>query len=162
MSLSCRVSAISAFCWPTTQTPSITNSPVAMVHTKPVIAILVPKNWLQWQCSLESRNRLCLHRLAWPRKPTTRIKQSVASYYATKVIAQRNPKIGCKATSLSTSGPPSTTRCLGPIRANYPNSISIGSTAFAQMTVEYPYTLQWDAHSPPKNCPFPQADLDPI
>jgi len=42
-SLSCRVSAISAFCWPTTQTPSITNSLVAVVHTKPVIAILVPK-----------------------------------------------------------------------------------------------------------------------
>ena len=42
-SLSCRVSAISAFCWPTTQTPSITNSVVAIIHTKLVIAILVPK-----------------------------------------------------------------------------------------------------------------------
>ena len=42
-SLSRRVSAISAFCWPTTQTPSITNSVVTIVHTKPVIAILVPK-----------------------------------------------------------------------------------------------------------------------
>jgi len=41
-SLNCRVSAISAFCWPTTQTP-ITNSLVAIVHTKLVIAILVPK-----------------------------------------------------------------------------------------------------------------------
>jgi len=37
--LSCRVSAISAFCWLTTETPSITNSSVAIVHTKPVIAI---------------------------------------------------------------------------------------------------------------------------
>jgi len=44
-SLSCRVSAIglSAFCWPTTQIPSITNSPVAIVRTKQVITILVPK-----------------------------------------------------------------------------------------------------------------------
>jgi len=42
-SLSCRVSAISAFCWPTTQIPSITNSRVAIVRTKQVIAILVPK-----------------------------------------------------------------------------------------------------------------------
>ena len=42
-SLSCRVSAISAFCWPTTQTPSITNCIDAIVHTKPVIAILVSK-----------------------------------------------------------------------------------------------------------------------
>ena len=44
-SLSCRVSAIglSAFCSTTTKTPSISNSIVAIVHTKPVIAILVPK-----------------------------------------------------------------------------------------------------------------------
>jgi len=42
-SLSCRVSAISAFCWPTTQTPSITDCIDAIVHTKPVIAILVSK-----------------------------------------------------------------------------------------------------------------------
>jgi len=42
-SLQCRVSAVSAFCRPTTQTPSITNCLVAVVHTKPVIAVLVPK-----------------------------------------------------------------------------------------------------------------------
>jgi len=42
-SLSCRVLAISAFCWSTTQTPSITNSLVAIDHAKPVTAILVPK-----------------------------------------------------------------------------------------------------------------------
>ena len=39
----CKVSAISAFCRPTTQTPSTTNRIVAIVLTKPVIAILVPK-----------------------------------------------------------------------------------------------------------------------
>jgi len=27
--------------------------------------------------------------------------------------------------------------------------------------VECPYTLQWDAHSPPKICPFPCGNLDP-
>ena len=42
-SLSCSVSAIYAFGRPTTQTPSITNCIVAIVHTNPVIAILVPK-----------------------------------------------------------------------------------------------------------------------
>ena len=42
-SISCRVSEISAFCWPTAQTASMTNCLVAIVHTKPVIAILVPK-----------------------------------------------------------------------------------------------------------------------
>ena len=43
MSLSCGVSVIPAFSWSTTQTPSITNCLVAIVHTKPVIAILVSK-----------------------------------------------------------------------------------------------------------------------
>ena len=42
-SISCRVLEISAFCWPTAQTPSMTNCLVAVVHTKPVIAILVRK-----------------------------------------------------------------------------------------------------------------------
>ena len=42
-SLRYRVSAISAFCRPTIQTASITNRLIAIVHTKPVIAILVPK-----------------------------------------------------------------------------------------------------------------------
>jgi len=35
--------AISAFSRLTTQTPSISNCLVAIVHTKPIIAILVPK-----------------------------------------------------------------------------------------------------------------------
>jgi len=45
-SLSCRVSAISAFCQLTTQAPmnsSISNRLVAIFHTKLIIAILVPK-----------------------------------------------------------------------------------------------------------------------
>ena len=65
MSLSYRVSGISAFCWPTTQTPSITNSLVTIVHIKPVIATLV-QNWLPWQrpsAPLESH----LTRLLGPR-----------------------------------------------------------------------------------------------
>jgi len=39
----CKVSAITAFCQPTTQTPFITNCLDAIVLTKPVIAILVSK-----------------------------------------------------------------------------------------------------------------------
>jgi len=39
VSLSYSVLAISAFYWPTTQPPPL----VAIVHTKPVITILVPK-----------------------------------------------------------------------------------------------------------------------
>jgi len=43
MSLNYRVAAVSGFCWPTSQTPSITNRLVAIVHTKPAIVILVTK-----------------------------------------------------------------------------------------------------------------------
>ena len=41
------------------------------------------------------------------------------------------------------------------------NGISIDSAVFAQMTAEYPYTLQWDAPFPSK-LPLPKGDLDPI
>ena len=41
------------------------------------------------------------------------------------------------------------------------NGIPIGSAVFAQTTVECPYTLQWDVHSPPKNLPLSMGDLDP-
>ena len=50
---------------------------------------------LPWQHPLEPRNRLCLHQIAWPRKPTPRIKQRVASYHTTKVIVHRKAKRGC-------------------------------------------------------------------
>jgi len=45
------------------------------------------QKWLPWQQRpLERRNRLCFHRMAWPQKPTTRIKQCVDSYHTTEVI----------------------------------------------------------------------------
>jgi len=65
------------------------------------------------------------------------------------------------ATSLSTYGPPSNTWFLQPIRAHKPNGIPIGSAVFGQATVECPYTLQLDAHSPPKFAPSHGGDLDP-
>ena len=42
---------------------------------------------------------------------------------------------------------PHLTQFLGPIQAHNPNGMSIG-LAFAQITVQCPYTLQWDAPSP--------------
>jgi len=42
---------------------------------------------------------------------------------------------------------------LGPIQVHVQNSISIGSTIFAQLTAGSPYTLQWAAHCPPKIAP---------
>ena len=41
----------------------------------------------------------------------------------------------------------------GAIRTDNANGISIGSAVFPATTVECPYTLQWDAHSPPKFAP---------
>ena len=100
-------------------------------------------------------------------KTHPRIKQRVASYHTTKVIAHAKPviancvpKLVAMATSLRTSGPPSNTWFLRPIRAHNPNGISIGSAVFAQMTAECPYILQWDA-CPLQNCPFPRGPGPP-
>jgi len=129
------------------------------------------QKWLAWQCLLERRNRLCLHRIAWPRKPSPRIKQLVASYHTIKVkvivhkssYSKLRPKIGCRGNVLSTAGPASNTWFLRPIQAYNPNGISIGLAVFAQMTAETSCTLQWDAPSTlPQNCPFPWGSgLDP-
>jgi len=54
---------------------------------------------------------------------------------------------------------PSNTCFLG---VHIQNSSLIGSAIFAQLTAESPYTLQWAALFPPKNCPFAHGDLDPI
>jgi len=63
--------------------------------------------------------------------------------------------------SIGGSGSPSNLWFLGTIQTQNPNGISVGSAVFAQTTVEYPYTLQWDAGSQPKICPFPWGDLEP-
>jgi len=55
---------------------------------------------------------------------------------------------------------PHLTRVLRSIRAHNPNSISIGSAVFAQMTIECPYTSQWDALFPSK-LPFPCGESGP-
>ena len=47
------------------------------------------------------------------------------------------------------------------LQAHNPNGISIGSAAFAQMTVECAYTLQWDTPFPLKIAPSHGGDLDP-
>jgi len=96
------------------------------------------------------------------RKSTPRIKQRVTSYHITEVIAHRKAKRGCHGNVPQHLWTPSNTWFLRPIPAHNPNGIPIGSAVFAHTTVECPYTLQWDAHSPPNVCPFPLGDLDPI
>jgi len=51
------------------------------------------------------------------------------------------------------SGPPCNTSCFRPMRAYNPNSISISSAIFAQMTAECIYCLQWFACFPLKIAP---------
>jgi len=102
-SLSCRVSATSAFCWPTTQTPSITNSLVTIIHKKPVIAILVPKlaaMAMSLRCKVSAISRFCR-----PTTQTPSITNCLVTIIHTKpVIAILVPKLVAMATSLSTSG----------------------------------------------------------
>jgi len=108
---------------------------------------------LPWQRPLDNRSRLCLRRIAWPRKPTPRIKQRVASYHATTIIARRKSKTGCHGNVPYHLCTTSNTWFLGHIRAHYPNGISIGSAIFAQMTVCV-RILHNGTPLPPKIAPF--------
>jgi len=118
------------------------------------------QNWLPRQRPLEPQNRLCLQRIAWPEK-NPRIKQRVASYHTTKVIAHKvsysklHPKIGCHGNVPQHLWTPSNTWFLWPIPAHNPNGMLIGSVVFAHMTAECPYILHWDA-------PFPSKLLLPM
>jgi len=53
------------------------------------------------------------------------------------------------------SGIQSNTWFPGPIRAQNPNGVTIGSAAFAQMTAVSLYFTMWRPLHPPQNCPFP-------
>ena len=57
-------------------------------------------SWLPWQHPLEPRNRLWLHQIDWPRKPTPNIVPLANSYHTTAVIAHRKPKVVAMTTSL--------------------------------------------------------------
>ena len=122
---------------------------------------------LPWQRPLDTRSRLCLHQIAWPRKPTARIKQRVASYHTTKVIAHKAsynklwPKIGCHGNVPQHRWIPILHMIPCAHLSPKPNGISICLALFAQMNAECHCTLQWDAPSPRKNCPFPWGNLDP-
>jgi len=51
------------------------------------LQLMWSQNWLPWQRSMHPRSRLCLHYIVWPRKPTPRIKQPVASCHTAEVIS---------------------------------------------------------------------------
>jgi len=89
-SLSFSVSAISAFVGRPLK-PSINNCLVAIVHTKQVIAILVPK-LVAMATTLEHSISAMISSDSLTPKTTPRIKRRVARYHTTKVIARRKPK----------------------------------------------------------------------
>jgi len=83
-SLRCRVSAISAFCRPTTQTSSITNCLVAIVHTKPVRANCVLKLVaMVTSLSTSGVDLHATHDSLGPSEPTTQTaSRSVQPFFA--------------------------------------------------------------------------------
>jgi len=90
-SLSCTISQISAFCCPTTQILSTTNSFITVIHTNPVIAILVPKS-VGMAMSLKTSKSAMSSSDSLTRKPTPRTKYGAASYHTTDAIVRRKPK----------------------------------------------------------------------
>ena len=70
----------------------ITNHPLheSLMSLSPVrvhLQLMQSQNWLPWQRPLDPRSRVCLHWIAWPRKPTPRIKQRVAICHTAEVIS---------------------------------------------------------------------------
>ena len=92
MSLSCRVSAIAAFCWPTTQTPSITNLPSHYRLQKASYSSFCPKIGCHGKDLRHSISAMFSWDSLTPKTHPLKIKQRVASYHTTKVIANRKPK----------------------------------------------------------------------
>jgi len=139
-SSSCRVSEISAFCWPTSQTASMTNCLVAIVHTKPVIAILVPKlvamattfstsgrpsnTWFFGPIRAHNPNGRLLDRFSRFCTGDRRVS------YALQWDALFHKNVPSRVRS----GHPSNTCFPGPTRVLNPNGISIGSAVFAWRT----------------------------
>ena len=139
-SLRCRVSAISGFCRPITQTPSITNCLVAIVHTKPVNSNISPK--------IDCHGNVPQHRWTpyktWflgPFEPTTQTASlSVQSFLhrwpqSLPILYNGMPLSPSKLPlPIGGSGPLSNTWLPGPTRVLIPNGISIGAAVFAGLT----------------------------
>ena len=70
----------------------ITNHPLheslmSLSSVRVHLQLMQSQNWLPWQRPLDPRSRVCLHWIAWPRKPTPRIKQRVASCHTAEVMS---------------------------------------------------------------------------
>jgi len=81
----------------------------------------------------------------WSPQPKRQIDRLSRSYTAHGRKSPYPPELPLP---MGRSGPPSNAWCLGPMRAHNPNDTWIGSTVFAQMTADCPYTLTWFARIP--------------
>jgi len=106
----CKVSAISAFCQPTTQTPSISNCLVTMVHTMPVNSNFSPK--------IGCHSNVPQHLWAPTAHPSPQPKWHLDRFrcFCTNVrTLQRDAPFPLKiAPSHGGSGPPSNNSSMGP------------------------------------------------
>ena len=123
---------------------------------------LCPAMWAHW-CHLANVIEVVL----WPTQVHNPICKLVRSAISAQLTAESpyalqwaplSPKIALPMGHLD---PPTNTWFLETIHAHNPNSISIGSTVFAQLSTDCPYTLQWDAPSPPSKLPLPTGESGP-
>jgi len=135
-----RVSAISAFCQPITHTHSITSCLVAIVHTKPVMAILVPElvviatslSTLGLPCNTWFLQLIRAHNPSGISISSAVFAQITAEYHYTLQWDAPFPlKIVPSYGGIWT---PSNTWFLGPTRVINPNGILIGAAVFAWLT----------------------------
>ena len=142
-SLRCRVSAISAFCQPTTQPlppHSITNCLVAIIHTKPVKSNFSPKigchGNIPQHLWTPSNTMPMAHPIQQPKWHLDRFTcfctdDHRESLYFIMGHPFRPSKLPLP---MGGSGPPSNTRFFGPTRVLHPNGIAICAAVFAGLT----------------------------
>jgi len=146
-SLRCRVSAISVFCWPTTQTPSITSCLVTIVNTKPFIANCVPKlvAVATFLSTSEPPSYTWFLGPIWVHNPNSisigsAIFERTQSPYTLQWDAPFPLKI---AASHGACGPPSNTWFPGPTRVLNRNGILIASAVLQGLLLWQTTLLGW-------------------
>jgi len=136
-SFSCRVSTICAFCWPTTETPSIINCLVAVVHTKPVIANFITK-LVAMATSIITCGRHVTQFLG-PIQAHNPNGISLGSAVCTQTSTECSCTLHMDAAHLKIASSHGVwtsynTWVIGPMQVLNPNGISISSALFAGLT----------------------------
>ena len=131
------------------------NQPIAqsLQFTQSQLQQFQSQNWLPWQRPLDITSTMFLSDSLTP-KTNPQNQTACCQLSHNENYSPSKAKNWLPWQRPSAPVDPNLTRFFGPIRAHNPNSISIGSAVFAQMTVEYPYTLQSNTPFPQKIAPF--------